>query len=220
MDIKVWNNMKISNGNRELVEQIRLEGIKNKLVLNAILLVDRANFVNEQSKARAYLNAALPIGAGQTISQPYVVARMTELLMGSRRRLSNVLEVGTGSGYQAAVLSKIADKVFTVERIEELYLKALSLFLKLNYNNIFCLYSDGTDGWKESAPYDGIIVTAACDVLPEKLLSQLSNGGNMVLPLLSDDGSYYITVLHKEGDILSKNLYDSVLFVPLLKGKE
>lgn len=205
-----------------LVPMLQDQGIRDMLVLMAIRQVPRHLFVDEALASRAYENNALPIDAGQTISQPYIVARMTELLL--EKSPQKVLEVGTGSGYQASVLAQLVSEVYTVERIARLHQKAADLFEKLGYENIDCRYSDGGWGWPEQAPFDAIIVTAAPSELPQELLQQLKPGGQLVIPVggqgdtqqlkrvtRTDDGS---------GDIQSETEnFGAVVFVPMIQGE-
>lgn len=160
----------------QLAEICASFGVKNKSVLNAVAATPRAQFVGSDQENFAHIDEALPIDCGQTISQPSLVARMTELMMGEREKVYKVLEVGTGSGYQAAILSRLADEVYTIERIKPLLEQAQSRFQQLSLNNINTLYGDGYLGWPEHAPYDGIIVTAAAPEVPEALMEQLSEG--------------------------------------------
>lgn len=161
--------------------QIRDRGVTDLKVLEAMAAVPRHLFVGEALMDQAYGDFPLPIGEQQTISQPYMVAEMTQALMLSED--DRVLEIGTGSGYQAAVLAQISDRVYTVERIRPLYLKTQKLFSRLNYHNIITRYADGTEGWNEEAPFDAIIVTAGAPFVPEPLINQLRPGGRMVIPV-------------------------------------
>ncbi len=168
---------------QELANDLRNKGISNEAVLSAMAKVPRHEFVSPDKSSVAYVDSALPIGANQTISQPYVVARMTELLLGNKV-MKNVLEVGTGSGYQAAILAQIVNKLYTIERIKSLYDHASQVLQKLHIPNIEMLFGDGYKGWPEHAPFDGIIVTAASDKVPKDLLDQLSeNGGRLIMPV-------------------------------------
>jgi protein-L-isoaspartate(D-aspartate) O-methyltransferase len=160
--------------------QIEARGIKDPKVLAAFRNVPRHLFVSEALMDQAYGDFPLPIGEGQTISQPYIVAEMTESLALSEE--DRVLEIGTGSGYQAAILAEIAYRVYTVERIHSLYLKTRKLFDELKYHNIVTRYSDGTCGWKDESPFDAIIVTAGSPSIPKPLIDQLAPGGRMVIP--------------------------------------
>ncbi len=161
--------------------QIQARGIKDSKVLDAMRKVPRHLFVSEALMDQAYGDFPLPIGEQQTISQPYIVAAMTEAL--ELTKDDRVLEIGTGSGYQAAILAQIAFRVYTIERIRSLYVRARKIFDQLNYFNIITRYSDGTSGWKEESPFDGIIVTAGAPDIPESLVSQLTIGGRMVIPV-------------------------------------
>lgn len=201
-----------------LVQRLRDEGIGNETVLNVISKTPRHIFVDEALASRAYEDTALPIGHGQTISQPYIVARMTELLLrdGIPER---VLEVGTGSGYQTAILAQLVPRVFSIERIspllelarERLKLLALNNTVRLNYN-------DGAVGWKSQGPYDGIIVTAAPREIPEQLLGQLSLGGRMVVPV-GPQGKQILFVITRTEEAYETEELERVSFVPLLGGR-
>ena len=170
-------------GQRQLMvkKQIASRGITDKKVLEAILRVPRHLFISEALRDQAYGDFPLPIGEQQTISQPYIVAEMTQALQLTKE--DRVLEIGTGSGYQAAILAEIAFRVYTVERINSLFLKTRKLFDELHYHNIVTKYSDGTCGWKDESPFDAIIVTAGAPEIPSALVSQLAVGGRMVLPV-------------------------------------
>ncbi len=204
-----------------MVERLREQGIVDEGVLSAMGSVPRHIFVEEALAIRAYEDSPLPIGAGQTISQPYVVARMTELLRaGTRRR--RVLEVGTGCGYQTAVLALLSDEVYTVERIATLVAKARRNLRALKLNNIRIKHGDGSMNLGESLAVDGIIVTAAAREVPTPLLDYLDVGGRMVLPLAGrggeDRATQFLTVIDKTADGLREQTYDAVRFVPLLPG--
>ncbi len=162
-------------------KQIASRGITDKKVLEAMLKVPRHLFVSEALMDQAYGDFPLPIGEQQTISQPYIVAEMTQALQLTQE--DRVLEIGTGSGYQAAILAEIAFRVYTVERINSLFLKTRKLFDELHYHNIVTKYSDGTCGWKDESPFDAIIVTAGAPEIPPALVSQLGVGGRLVLPV-------------------------------------
>jgi protein-L-isoaspartate(D-aspartate) O-methyltransferase len=173
---------KFSRWRRDMVEnQIVARGINDPLVIQAMSQVPRHLFVSEALVDSAYGDFPLPIGEGQTISQPFIIAEMTQslALTGSER----VLEIGTGSGYQAAVLSHIVYRVYTIERNNTLYLRTRKLFDRLKYHNIVTRYSDGTQGWKSESPFDAIIVTAGGNQIPEPLVNQLIEGGRMVMPV-------------------------------------
>lgn len=161
--------------------QLEARGIQDRQVLNAMRSVPRHLFVSEALMDQSYGDYPLPIGEQQTISQPHIVAEMTQAL--ELRKGDRVLEIGTGSGYQAAILSQIVFKVYTIERIHALFLKTRKLFDKLKYHNIVTKYSDGTSGWKEESPFDAIIVTAGGPEIPELLINQLEDGGRLVIPV-------------------------------------
>jgi protein-L-isoaspartate(D-aspartate) O-methyltransferase len=206
-----------SQGTRDrLVQTLRNEGIKDERVLKAITQVPRHKFVDEALSSRAYENTALPIGQSQTISQPWIVARMTEALLDGGNP-QKVLEVGTGSGYQAAVLSHLVQTVFTVERIDELLKLARRRFHSLRLNNIYIRYADGHLGWPSQAPFDGIMVTAAAHSVPKELLDQLVVGGVLVIPVEKGGLQRLISVRRTE-DGYEKTDLGGVIFVPLLSG--
>lgn len=206
-----------SQGTRDrLVQTLRKEGIKDERVLKAITQVPRHKFVDEALSSRAYENTALPIGQSQTISQPWIVARMTEALLDGGQP-QKVLEVGTGSGYQAAVLSHLVPTIFTVERIDELLKFARRRFHALRLNNIYVRYADGHLGWPSQAPFDGIMVTAVAQSVPPELLDQLDVGGLLVIPVERNGQQRLITVRRTEDDFEETDL-GGVVFVPLLSG--
>lgn len=165
-----------------LIQRLKEKGIKDPQVLDAIRSVPRHIFLDEALEHRAYEDTALPIGYQQTLSQPYIVARMTEALLAGGP-LEKVLEVGTGSGYQTAILASLVKKVYTVERIRELQTRARDRMQLLKHYNVYFRTSDGGMGWSQNAPYDGIMVTAAPEVVPQELLDQLAVGGRMVIPV-------------------------------------
>ncbi|UCC38483.1 MAG: protein-L-isoaspartate(D-aspartate) O-methyltransferase [Candidatus Aminicenantes bacterium] len=197
---------------RMVASQIEDRGVKDRKVLGAMRNVARHMFVPENMESYAYQDEPLPIGQGQTISQPYIVAYMTEVLQlkGDER----VLEVGTGSGYQAAILAKIVKEVFTVEIIEELSIQAQKVLEKLGYENIHFKISDGTQGWKEYAPYDAIMVTAAPAKVPKALQEQLKIQGRLVIPV----GSTFqeLVLVTREKKKFKKKKLLPVRFVPLI----
>lgn len=200
-----------------LVGRLLERGISNPDVLNVIRAMPRHLFVDEALASRAYEDTALPIGHGQTISQPYIVAKMTEILLDGGPR-QKVLEVGTGSGYQTAVLSQLAERVFSVERIAPLQNQARERFYQLKLNNIKLKHSDGNWGWEWYAPYDGIIVTCAPEQVPNELLLQLAPGGRLVIPVGSTSGQS-LRVIDRVGDRYEEIELDAVSFVPLLSGQ-
>ena len=203
---------------KQLTQVVASKGIINKEVLDAIETVPRHLFMDSGFIDHAYQDKAFPIGADQTISQPFIVARMTEVLLsqGPRRK---VLEVGTGSGYQAAILAQLIDEVYTVERIKPLLQKAQQLFKKLRLRNIMAAYSDGTVGWREHAPYDAIITTAAPEEVPDELLHQLAPDGILVIPV-GPSGDQELRVITRQGDTshYDEEVIERVSFVPLLSG--
>ncbi|MFK7893572.1 MAG: protein-L-isoaspartate(D-aspartate) O-methyltransferase [Granulosicoccus sp.] len=201
-----------------MVRRLIDRGIQNDTVLEVMNTVPRHMFVDEAIASRAYEDVALPIGEGQTISQPYVVARMSEILL-EERPVRNVLEVGTGSGYQAAVLSRLTDHVFTVERIRSLLDKAQDRFRALQYRNVHTRYSDGGWGWAAHGPYDAIMVTAAPRVIPEPLLEQLAVGGRLIIPVGDQSGLQSLTIVERTASGYAKRLESDVKFVPMLSGK-
>ena len=206
-----------SQGTRDrLVQKLRSDGIKDERVLKAITQVPRHEFVDEALSSRAYENTALPIGQSQTISQPWIVARMTEVLLDGGNP-QKVLEVGTGSGYQAAVLSHLVPAVFTVERIDELLKLARRRFHRQRLNNIYVRYADGHLGWPSQAPFDGILVTAAAQSVPEELLQQLSIDGLLVIPIEKQGQQRLISVRRTEDGFDETDL-GAVVFVPMLSG--
>lgn len=203
-----------------LVARLREEGIRDEVVLSAILGTPRHRFVDEALSSRAYEDTALPIGFGQTISQPYIVARMTEILRnqasGKQGLLNKVLEIGTGCGYQTAILSKVSTEVYSVERIKPLLFKARDHLRELKLRNVKLKHADGTMGLPELAPFDGILVTAAATHIPPELLQQLAVGGRMVIPVGVDE-QILILVERTETGFLQTRL-EAVKFVPLLGG--
>lgn len=200
-----------------LVDRLEQKGIVNTAVLRTMRRVPRHLFVDEAMSSRSYEDASLPIGHGQTISQPYIVARMTELLMEHVENLDNVLEVGTGSGYQAAVLGGIVKNLHTVEVIPEHYRQSRDLLYKLGFRNIRTHLGDGSWGWENAAPYDAIIVTAAPDEIPPALIQQLKIGGCMVIPVGAQKSVQILKIVTRttENDIHITE-HDSVVFVPLV----
>ncbi|NCF52890.1 protein-L-isoaspartate(D-aspartate) O-methyltransferase [Gammaproteobacteria bacterium] len=199
-----------------LVQRLRDQGIRSEAVLAQIREVPRHLFVDEALASRAYEDRALPIGHNQTISQPYVVARMTEALLDGFEGES-VLEIGTGCGYQTAVLAPLVKKIYTVERIPELLRKTRQRLRDLDIYNVQFRPGDGWEGWPKYGPYDGIIVTAAASKLPEKLLSQLSSKGRMVIPI-GPPGLQDLMLVTRMNDRFEQVSLDAVSFVPLVHG--
>ncbi len=201
-----------------LLRRLQEGGIQNLLVLDAIREVPRHLFTEEALASRAYEDTALPIGCGQTISQPYIVARMTEALIAAGP-LQRVLEIGTGCGYQSAILARFADQVYTVERIESLLFQARERFYKLGIGNIRARHGDGFKGWPQAAPFDGIVLTAAPNQIPPTLLQQLGPGGRLVLPV-GGPGSQRLLCIDRDGDQYTETELNAVSFVPMLPGLE
>jgi protein-L-isoaspartate(D-aspartate) O-methyltransferase len=197
-----------------LVQRLRDKGIKNEAVLSAMGETPRHIFLDEALAHRAYEDTALPIGHQQTISQPYIVARMTELVLETSPR--RVLELGTGSGYQAAILAHLVDEVYSVERISPLLDRAVARFRKMGLRNLSARHSDGGMGWPERGPFDVIIVTAAPKELPVELLRQLKDGGRMIAPV--GDASQSLTVVTKHSSGYDEKVIEPVMFVPFLPG--
>ena len=200
-----------------LVERLREKGIKNERVLEVIRTTPRHIFVDEAMAHRAYEDTSLPIGHGQTISQPYTVARMTEVLLEGGVP-DVVLEVGTGSGYQSAILSRLVPKIYTVERISALLQKARDAHRKLGLMNVFSKHSDGSWGWEPNAPYPAIMVTAAPEVVPPSLLQQLAVGGRMVIPVGSSGGGQQLKLYTRNEQGIEETILEYAHFVPLLDG--
>jgi protein-L-isoaspartate(D-aspartate) O-methyltransferase len=198
-----------------MLVRLREQGIRDEVTLSAMGTIPRHRFVDEAIASRAYEDVALPIGYGQTISQPYIVARMTELLRGGGT-LDKVLEIGTGCGYQTAVLSKVAKEVYSLERIRPLLLKARGHLRELKLLNIKLKHADGTIGLPELAPFDGIMVTAASGHIPEELLQQLAIGGRMVIPVGTDEQT--LCLIERTATEYRQTKLEAVKFVPLLGG--
>ena len=214
------NNMTIkdisSEESRKLINSLKKKGITNIDVLSIMSKIQRHLFVEPALRGRAYDFDALPIGFNQTISSPYIVAKMTQLLV-ETDSMKNVLEIGTGCGYQACILSKLFGRVTTVERIKPLYDKTSMLLKSLNYKNITLIYGDGFKGYKINAPYDAIIMTASPTNIPDELISQLKPNGRMVLPLNVNGSQKLYRIKNTKRGILKKEV-DDVLFVPMLEG--
>lgn len=200
-----------------LVSRLKENGIRSTAVLEQIRNVPRHLFVDEALASRAYEDTALPIGLGQTISQPWVVALMTEALLDGFTGES-VLEIGTGCGYQTAVLAPLVKKIYTVERIRELYQKAKVRLRDLDIYNVQFRPGDGWEGWSKYAPYDGILVAAAAAEIPQKLLEQLAPGGRLIVPV-GPAGRQDLIKVTRQGDHFEQVSLGAVSFVPLVKGK-
>ncbi len=206
-----------SQGTRDrLVERLRSKGIRDEKVLKAIAAIPRHEFVDEALSSRAYEDTALPIGLSQTISQPWVVARMTEAVLDGGQP-EKILEVGTGSGYQAAILACLVPQVFTVERIEKLLKQARRRFHKLGLHHIYTRYADGHLGWPSQAPFDGIVVTAASNGIPMELIDQLRIGGVMVVPV-EKAGMQRLLAIRRTEEGYDETDLGGVIFVPMLSG--
>jgi protein-L-isoaspartate(D-aspartate) O-methyltransferase len=214
----VPQNDKYSKTRDDMVtEQIENRGITNQLTLDALRKVPRHKFVPPNLIDRAYDDGPLPIGYGQTISQPYIVAYMTAAIDPEEK--FKVLEIGTGSGYQAAVLSEIVSEVYTIEIITELYNSSSERLRGPGYKNVVCKNADGYFGWEEHAPFDAIIVTAAAEYIPPPLIEQLKNGGKMIIPVGSPYLNQTLILIEKDGeDLITTNLLP-VRFVPFTRGK-
>ena len=189
-------------------------GIKNNQVLEVVSRTPRQHFLDMALAHKAFENTALPIGSGQTISQPFIVAKMTELLLSNSPR--NVLEIGTGSGYQTAILAQLVDQVCTVERIKSLQVQARQKLKWLDLHNISFKYGDGWKGWNNRGPFDAIIVTAAARQIPENLIHQLADGGQMIIPVGED--IQQLMRITRKGDQVSSEVVLPVKFVPLVSG--
>jgi protein-L-isoaspartate(D-aspartate) O-methyltransferase len=203
---------------RRLIERLQSQGIKSPIVLDTILNTPRHLFVDEALAHKAYEDTALPIGLNQTISQPFVVALMTELILDNQNPVKRVLEVGTGCGYQTAILSQLVPWVFTIERIGELQNEAKQRLPELGYRNVSYLNGDGFLGWQSNQPFDGIMVTAAPEVVPPTLLDQLSIGGRLIIPVGGEEQQLRIVTRTPWG--YEEQHREAVKFVPMLKGKK
>ena len=214
----VFNQHKFEKEMETMVSlQIQGRGISDKNTLKAMQTVPRHLFVPEEYRDDAYKDRPLPINYGQTISQPYIVAYMTELLhVGAG---DTVLEIGTGSGYQAAVLAEFVDKVYTIEIVKELGLSAKARLKALNYNNVEVKISDGFNGWKKHGHYDGIVVTAAVEYIPPPLIKQLKDGGRMIIPVGSPSKVQKLMLVTKEGGKVKTESLMLVRFVPFTRKK-
>ncbi len=199
-------------------QQLKGRDIINEAVLEAMLQVPRHEFVPADYLDGAYSDYPLPIGYGQTISQPYIVAVMTQLV--DLQAGEKALEIGTGSGYQAAILAHLTDQVYTIEIIPELAERARQVFKRLGYPQIVAKQADGYWGWEEYAPFDAIIVTAAPDHVPQPLVNQLAEGGKMVIPIGPPGGYQSLWLLERRGDEIRRTNWGGVRFVPLTRGQE
>lgn len=203
-------------GQRRLIEQLQRQGITDENVLRVMYNVVRTDFVDEIFSQRCFDNTAIPIGEGQTLSQPYIVAKMTQLL--DLQPHFKVLEIGTGSGYQTALLSLLCAEVYSIERIKTLQWQALRRFQRMELHNIHLRHADGVTGWASRAPFDAIIVTAAAATMPMELIQQLrQDGGKMVLPLGTEQQE--LQLITRLGEKYQLDSIEPVRFVPLLEGK-
>ena len=208
------NSIKYERQRQDMVKrQIEARGVTDPKVLAAMYKVPRHLFVSDALRDQAYGDFPLPIGEQQTISQPYIVAEMTQALQPGKD--DRILEIGTGSGYQAAILAEIVFRVYTIEKIYTLYTKSRKLFDKLHYHNIVTKYSDGTSGWEDESPFDGIIVTAGSPGIPKPLVSQLAVGGRMVIPV-GDLYSQELIKLYKDEHGIRKTNLGGCRFVKLV----
>lgn len=203
---------------QRLVDRLTEQGITDLNVLDVIADTPRHIFLDEALSHRAYEDTSLPIGYGQTLSQPYIVARMTEVLIASAGELNKVLEIGTGSGYQTTVLAQLVKKVYSVERIKPLQDKARTRLRQLGLYNVELKYADGNFGWPDKGPYDGIISTAAPREVPQELLAQLAPNGVLVIPVGGNQQELRLIMREGDTDKFVTQILESVKFVPLLSG--
>jgi protein-L-isoaspartate(D-aspartate) O-methyltransferase len=209
--------MKADTRRARLIMELRQGGVTDRDVLAAMERVPRDEFVPPPFKDRAWDNTALPIGGGQTISQPLIVALMSQALAATKRH--KVLEIGTGSGYQTAILAKLCRRVYTIERIRELLLRAEAMFERLHIRNVTAKLDDGSRGWPEQAPFDRILVTAAAAKVPETLLNQLGMGGIMVVPVGGDAEDQVLVRIRRDEGGFHHEFLTGVRFVPLVEGE-
>jgi protein-L-isoaspartate(D-aspartate) O-methyltransferase len=202
----------------KLSQLLQTLGITNQKVLDVISDIPRHIFVEQTLAHKAYENTALPIGQGQTISQPYTVAKMTQMLV-EHGVTTNVLEVGTGSGYQASILGRLFDKIYSVERIRALQFTAKKRLQMLDIYNVQMKHADGWNGWQSKAPFDAIIVTAAPDQVPEQLKMQLADGGILVVPVGGQEQEQTLMSIVRQGDEFIEKTWEPVKFVPLVPGE-
>ena len=198
-----------------LAQKLHSEGINDQQVLKAIVHSPRHIFIPEILAHKAYDNTALPIGQGQTISQPYIVAKMSELLL-AQGRPKNILEIGTGSGYQTSILAQLTDQVFSVERIKALQWQAKRCLRAMDLHNVSMKHGDGWQGWKSKAPFEAIIVTAAPSSVPPALLEQLADGGRLIIPV--GEQTQILKIITRNGDTYTEQQIEAVRFVPLVAG--
>ncbi len=200
-----------------LIRRLQEQGITNPAVLDRIRTVPRHIFVDEALASRAYEDTALPIGFSQTISQPYIVARMTEALLEGGKKVGKVLEVGTGCGYQTAVLAPFVKKIYSIERIAPLSKRATATLKELGVKNVMLKHGDGFQGWKSQKPFDGILVAAAPLAVPDALFAQLANKGRLIVPV-GPEGAQQLLRFTRNGDKIEREILGKVAFVPMLGG--
>tara|TARA_R110000744_G_scaffold50709_10_gene109515 strand:+ start:1707 stop:2384 length:678 start_codon:yes stop_codon:yes gene_type:complete len=217
INARVGSNIggKSSRSGELLAQKLLVEGIKNQQVLRAIARSPRHIFVPEILAHKAYDNTALPIGQGQTISQPYIVAKMSELLLADGVP-DSILEIGTGSGYQTSILAQLSAKVFSVERIKSLQWQAKRRLRTMDLHNVAMKHGDGWQGWQSKAPFQAIIVTAAPTEVPPALLEQLADGGRLIIPV--GEQSQVLKLITRHGDEFKEQQIEAVRFVPLVPG--
>jgi len=217
MNVRVGSRIagKSSRSGEILAQKLHTEGIVNQNVLQAIARTPRHIFVPEILAHKAYDNTALPIGQGQTISQPYIVAKMSELLLADGEP-DSILEIGTGSGYQTSILAQLTSKVFSVERIKSLQWQAKRRLQAMDLHNVSMKHGDGWKGWNSKAPFQAIIVTAAPSSVPQALLDQLADGGRLVIPV--GEKTQILKIITRQGDQYTERQVEAVRFVPLVPG--
>ena len=208
--------IRVTRKGEHLAQALQQEGISNMKVLEAIASTPRELFMPDALQHKAYENTALPIGQGQTISQPYIVAKMTELLLEKPGQIQSILEIGTGSGYQTAILAQLFPKVFSVERIKALQFQAKRKMRLLDLHNTSMKHGDGWQGWQSKGPFDAIIVTAAASQVPEMLKQQLAEGGRLIIPV--GEQEQQLLLIEREDDDFSQKFIEAVRFVPLIPG--
>lgn len=209
--------MKVSSRKGETLAQLlHAEGVRNMQVLQAVASTPRELFLPDALRHKAYQNTALPIGQGQTISQPYIVARMTELLL-ETERYQSVLEIGTGSGYQTAILAQLFKQVYSVERIKALQFQAKRRMNQLDLHNVAMKHGDGWQGWASKGPFDAIIVTAAASHMPVNLINQLNDGGRLIIPV--GEQTQQLHCVTRKGEEYDSKIIEAVRFVPLVAGE-